>query len=254
MFDYVEEHTMCPKCHLPELTPAVLAVIRCRSRGYSKNKKKGKKVKITKDQRKKSKTGRVKRKKNKRRHSIEDEEEDEEEKVSYEDEPKHNSNNEIQNRIAKDPIFSLHHFLKQHENASFDEITEKIKVLKLAHSLQRGDEIKMVVRVLMEYDKDHKAFIASIKKHKEIFQMFTMRNGDSKIFLATLEKLIALKMDLLEHSYSILNCLYDEDIADEEEILEWHSSVGNNNEAQLIRNKAKPFIKWLRNADHSHEI
>ena len=223
-----------------------------------KNKKKGKKVKVTKDQRKKPKSGGVKRKKNKRkrRPSIEDEEEEEEEeeKVSYEDEPKRNSNHEIQSKIAKDPIFSLHHFLKQHENASFDEITEKIKVLKLAHSLQLGDEIKMVVRVLMEYDKDHKALIASIQKHKETFQMFTMRNGDSKIFLATLEKLIALKVDLLEYSYSILNCLYDDDIVDEEEIIEWYSSVCHNNEALLIRNKAKPFIEWLRNADHSDEI
>merc|ERR1711933_564227 len=109
----------------------------------------------------------------------------------------------------------------------------------------------MAIECLMDCSCDYKALIQSIKKYKQIFETLTIENNDSKIFLASMEELIMHKvigLDFLNHSYAIFYCLYEEDIVDEDEILEWYQNgddeyrIIDQNEAQLIRDKTKPFI------------
>jgi len=241
IFEYVEKYTFCPYCNLPELQPAVLSVIMCRSCGYNKDQ----------NNKNKKKKKRDKKKKKKKQQSKKVKEDANENDVGDIDEMKEDSDDNIQNRMAKDPIFSLSCYVKK-DNVSLDEIKEKIKVLTLAHGLKRNEEIKMIIQALIDYDNDYQAMIESIKNYKQIFEMYTIQNEDVKIFLAVMEQLILCKANLLNHSYAILNCLYDEDIFDEEEILEWYKSnngMVSDNEAQLIRDKALPFIEWLKNDD-----
>merc|ERR1712130_1091308 len=63
IFEYVEKYTFCPYCNLPELQPAVLSVIMCRSCGYNKdqnNKNKKKKKRDKKKKKKKQQSKKVK--------------------------------------------------------------------------------------------------------------------------------------------------------------------------------------------------
>jgi hypothetical protein len=65
----------------------------------------------------------------------------------------------------------------------------------------------------------------------------------------------------LDSVYKILLCLYDNDIVGEEDLLAWadletdKAVIVDQDEAERIREKAAPFIKWLRSleSDDSEE-
>merc|ERR1712062_109469 len=92
---------------------------------------------------------------------------------------------EIKQRLSEDPIFALNHFVddlkskeQESKDISCDVIMEKIKILSLAHSLNREKQIKMVVHCLLRdgnesdpefRDNDgHKVLMESIKKYRSI--------------------------------------------------------------------------------------
>merc|ERR1719229_640506 len=135
-------------------------------------------------------------------------------------------------------------FLKKYENASLSEIYEKVKVLTLAHEMKRDEQIKLVIQGLMGLHNDCKSLIV---KYKQIFSMYTSSDGDARILLASMEEFIVHKAELLNHSHSILECLYDEDLVDADEIMEWYQSVDDDQSG--IRGKVKPFIEWLNEED-----
>merc|ERR1719229_1444551 len=139
-------------------------------------------------------------------------------------------------------------FLKKYENASLSEIYEKVKLLTLAHEMKRDEQIKLVIQGLMGLHNDCKSLIV---KYKQIFAMFTSSEEDARIFLASMEEFIVHKAKLLNHSNSILECLYDEDLVDADQIIEWYQSV--DVAESDIRKKVKPFIEWLNDDDEDDD-
>eukprot|EP00484_Ammonia_sp_Unknown_P024299 CAMPEP_0197051138 /NCGR_PEP_ID=MMETSP1384-20130603/25879_1 /TAXON_ID=29189 /ORGANISM="Ammonia sp." /LENGTH=368 /DNA_ID=CAMNT_0042483653 /DNA_START=154 /DNA_END=1260 /DNA_ORIENTATION=- len=258
LFEYVAEYARCPYCKNEELTPAVLGNVQCKSCGNEQQsdskKKAGKREKRKKQQKKK-----------KKKHSTAEEHESEL-KVDDEDEAEEDANirkqKQLEQRMRSDPDFAFKHFVTQNTEACSDDVMEKVKVLSLAHKLDRKQQIKMIVYGVLQYEQnDYKLLMQSIRKYRTVLEAFTLLKNDTHIFLAYMEEMIMHKAGgdaLLHHAYHIFNCLYDEDIIGEDEVMEWyHSKHGQNpftiirgDEYQTIRNKTKPFVEWLENAEN----
>lgn len=94
-----------------------------------------------------------------------------------------------------------------------------------------------------------------IKVNRLLFLRFTNENQKAqKYLLGGIEQVIKLHKDLLMAKVPhILKVLYDSDIIDEEVLLDWSKKVSrkyvSKEIAQEIHDKAKPFIKWLQEAE-----
>merc|ERR1719249_25606 len=241
IFEYIQRFTICPQCDIPELIPAVLPPVICRSCGHSVGNKSGNKH----------------RKRSKKR-------------SSHKSAVLNPKKEDLRRRLSEDPIFALNHFVddldsKEEEDVSCEGIMEKIKVLSLAHSLDRQQQIKLVVHCLMRYGDDdhgHKVLLESIRKYRSILVRYSLVDGDSDILMGYFEELVMIRSDgdhLLNRFHAILECLYQHDVVDEEEILKWYESVGHefkivtDNDGVVIRKKAEPFIKWLKEAEEEDD-
>jgi len=249
LFKYVKEYAQCPKCTLFELTPAIQPNVCCKSCGW---KQKGG-----------GRVGGGKKKKQKKRKKKKNKKPDISEEKDNDDNDDNDDN--IAQKIANDPIFAFNHYLnnQQQENIKEDDVMEKIKILSIAHKLDRKEQIKLVMYCLLDYDKDdHKLLLKSIQKYSSILETFTLLNDDTPILLSYMEQIIMQKsggVNLVNHAYQILHCLYDEDIVGEDELIEWHQTVDNKHgliskqEAQQLRTKAHTFIKWLEEAEEDED-
>lgn len=241
LFKYVEQYARCPKCRKEELTPAIQPNVKCKSCGWKDKDKGGKKRKQKKRKKKKNK------------------------KIDTSEEKDNDDNTSIQQRIANDPIFAFNHYLKQQSQENIqDGIMEKIKILSIAHKLDRKEQIKLVMYCLLNYQSDdHKLLIQSIKTYSGILETFTLLNDDTPILLSYMEQIIMQRSggsNLLNHSFQILHCLYDEDVIGEDELIQWYETLDGNKyslisktEAQTIRQKAHAFIKWLKEAEEEED-
>ncbi|XP_022709133.1 eukaryotic translation initiation factor 5-like isoform X3 [Varroa jacobsoni] len=112
--------------------------------------------------------------------------------------------------------------------------------------------------VLCELVLDAEA-IKLLKANSQLFRLFTNDNKKAqKYLLGGVEQTIKLHKDaLLAKSAVVLKVLYDEDIVDEDQLLEWAKKVSKRyvgkEFAAQIHEKAEPFITWLKNAEEESE-
>ncbi|CAO1436198.1 unnamed protein product [Diamesa serratosioi] len=97
--------------------------------------------------------------------------------------------------------------------------------------------------------------IAEIRKHRNLLLRFTHDDPKAqKYLLGGVEQIISLNAaKLMEKVAGILKLFYENDILEEKALLEWDSKVSkkyvSKEIAQQIHDKAKPFIKWLQEAE-----
>jgi len=80
-------------------------------------------------------------------------------------------------------------------------------------------------------------------------------------FFGVLEEIIVRRNrdKLLPKTYKILQCIYDNEIASDEQIIHWyesatdHSVIIDKNEADTIRSKAKVFYQWLKDQNDDED-
>eukprot|EP00488_Nonionellina_sp_1-RS-2012_P000337 TRINITY_DN10960_c0_g1_i1.p1 TRINITY_DN10960_c0_g1~~TRINITY_DN10960_c0_g1_i1.p1 ORF type:complete len:140 (-),score=46.11 TRINITY_DN10960_c0_g1_i1:120-509(-) len=102
-------------------------------------------------------------------------------------------------------------------------------------------------------------FLESLKDYKSLMLCFTSIKEDAELFMGVIEEFVCKRNPdaLLGKVYKILECLYDEDIVSEDDILLWaerptHQAMFVEKEdAETIREKATPFVQWLRDNDDS---
>lgn len=96
------------------------------------------------------------------------------------------------------------------------------------------------------------------KPHLAIYKMFT-KNAKQQIgFLGGIERFIGhIKPELLPKIAVILKFIYDEELVDEETFSAWEEKVSkryvDRKVSRTIREKAKPFLDWLKNAEEESE-
>merc|ERR1712130_199414 len=144
---------------------------------------------------------------------------------------------------------------------SYLEILDEIKRISLARKFDQKKKLQLAIEALCKLDTLER-FVESLRKYKVIMQSFTANANDAKVFFGVLEEFVCRRNpdEFLGKVYKIFECLYDEDIVSEEDMIKWDelptdkAVIVEQEEAESIRLKAKPFINWLReNEDDSDD-
>lgn len=144
----------------------------------------------------------------------------------------------------------FYEFVKKHKETGKIENLQK----ELVGEAERLDIKDKAVLVLCELLLGEH-IIQEVKTHRLLFLRFTHGNHKAqKYLLGGLEQVINLHKDtLLAKVPHILKTFYDTDILEEEVLIDWSQKVSkkyvNKDVAQEIHEKAKPFIKWLQEAE-----
>jgi len=121
------------------------------------------------------------------------------------------------------------------------------------HILQRQkgwNDIQVIQNLFMIlFDKN---ILYQINPLSEYIEPFVCLENDQRILLNCLEKLCHIDPTLINNIEDILFGLYDNEIIEEETFYKWYKSMNKNLNikiSQQLRFKAKPFIKWLQEAE-----
>merc|ERR1719192_1563304 len=92
-----------------------------------------------------------------------------------------------------------------------------------------------------------------------VFQSLTGNENDVQILLGVLQEFICkrdLPAEFMNNYYKVLECLYDEEICDENDLLLWADEpldkalFVSRDEMEELKNKSAVFINWLRGNDN----
>ncbi|GBN52267.1 Eukaryotic translation initiation factor 5 [Araneus ventricosus] len=141
-------------------------------------------------------------------------------------------------------------FVKKHKETGNIENLHK-EVVGEAERLDIKDKAVLVLCELLLGEN----ILPEVKTHRLLFLRFTAGNHKAqKYLLGGLEQVIKLHKDALINKVPhILKAFYDTDILEEEVLIDWSQKVSkkyvSKEVAQEIHDKAKPFIKWLQEAE-----
>eukprot|EP00486_Rosalina_sp_Unknown_P000353 CAMPEP_0201567062 /NCGR_PEP_ID=MMETSP0190_2-20130828/7334_1 /ASSEMBLY_ACC=CAM_ASM_000263 /TAXON_ID=37353 /ORGANISM="Rosalina sp." /LENGTH=418 /DNA_ID=CAMNT_0047986597 /DNA_START=42 /DNA_END=1298 /DNA_ORIENTATION=+ len=154
----------------------------------------------------------------------------------------------------------LRNYINSAERSNL-EILDEVKRISLARKYDQKKKLQLAIEALCKLDTLDN-FIETLEKYKAILSTFTKNPADAKVFFGVLEEFVCRRNpdEFLGKVYKILECLYDNDIAEEDDMIKWaeldtdKAVIVDQDEAESIRQKAAPFIKWLReNDDESSE-
>jgi len=139
---------------------------------------------------------------------------------------------------------------------SHSEILDEIKRISLAREFDQKKKLQMTIDALCKLDTLDN-FVDGMTKYKEILATFAENENDAKVFMGVFEEFVCRrnKEQFEDKVYKLLLALYDNDIVDEEDLLKWDALphdkavIVDQDEAQQIREKAAPFIKWLKESE-----
>jgi len=125
------------------------------------------------------------------------------------------------------------------------------EIIGEAERLEIKDKAPLVMCELLMSD----GIVQELKQHRVLFLRLCHENKRAqKYLMGGIELVIKERKDtLLQRVPHILKSMYDDDIIDEEVILDWNKKISKKyvgkELAQEINEKAKPFIKWLQEAE-----
>merc|ERR1712228_530699 len=105
---------------------------------------------------------------------------------------------------------------------SYLEILDEIKRISLARKFDQKKKLQLTIEALCKLDTLDR-FIESLKKYKVILVTFTSNPNDAKVFFGVLEEFVCRRNpdQFLSKVYVIFECLYDEEIVTEEDMIKW---------------------------------
>ncbi|KAL3697935.1 hypothetical protein R1sor_012011 [Riccia sorocarpa] len=100
-----------------------------------------------------------------------------------------------------------------------------------------------------------KGISKEVKEKKQYLSKVTTDEASQILLLKTLETFCApCAPDAGKELALILKMLYDEDILEEDQILEWYDNGDENNTKSIqVRKYAQPFVDWVRDAEADEE-
>jgi len=144
----------------------------------------------------------------------------------------------------------FYEFVKKHKETGTIENLQK-EMVGEAERLDIKDKAVLVLCELLLGEH----ILQEVKTHRLLFLRFTHGSHKAqKYLLGGLEQVINLHKDSLMNKVPhILKVFYDTDILEEEVLIDWSQKVSkkyvSKEVAQEIHDKAKPFIKWLQEAE-----
>lgn len=158
-------------------------------------------------------------------------------------------------KTDKDRMDIIYNLIKSKRDSG--ELAKSLRdVMAEAERLEMKDKVPLVLVELLLTDK----VLAQVKEHKSIFSSFCVDNTKAqKYLMGGLEMLMGREyaVTLMPKVPHVLKAFYDLDILDEEVILDWAQKVSkkyvSKDVAQQLRDKAKPFIDWLEQAEEEDD-
>jgi translation initiation factor 5 len=150
-----------------------------------------------------------------------------------------------------DPLDVFADYIHQHVEASDQDIVNK--------SVELGLRDHKVCVVLSQVLFDAKILSdKQIARRASLLRQFIKNEKCQKGVLGGLERLVGMvHPDLLPKVALILKAFYDEDLIEEDVFLAWGDKASkkyvDRKVSKQIREKAEPFLEWLRNADEDDE-
>jgi len=140
------------------------------------------------------------------------------------------------------------------------EILDEIKRISLAREFDQKKKLQFTIEALCKLDTLDN-FVEGLTKYKGILATFASNENDAKVFMGVFEEFVCRRnpLEFLDTVYKILLVLYDNDIVEEDDLLKWDALphdkavIVDQDEAQSIREKAAPFIKWLKESEESDD-
>jgi len=124
----------------------------------------------------------------------------------------------------------------------------QMKALVVKHQWSETTLLKYVFAALFTDADMRKDFY----KKAKILSYFTTTEKEMKIVLYCLEKHMEAHKKCVEVLPHVLNGFFECCVLDEERILKWYTHPNSKADAKLskeMRDKSKPFIEWLKNAE-----
>lgn len=157
-------------------------------------------------------------------------------------------------KTEKERMDILYELIKAKRDAGMlDDVNVQKEIANEADRLEIKPKVPLLLAELL-FDQN---ILQQIKKYRKLFLRFVYQSNNkktSRYLMGGIEMLISLHKDTLMSKVPIiLKLLYDNDILGEEELIEWSEKVSkkyvSKEMSQEIREKASPFIKWLKEAD-----
>lgn len=129
-------------------------------------------------------------------------------------------------------------------------------IAKAAELEVREDKaITVLVQILLD---ENVVKGKQVEKHANLFKHFATNEKSQKGLLGGIERLVIVSYPKLLPAVSlILKALYDNDLVSEEVFLAWDDKASkkyvDKKDAKLVREKAAPFTKWLREAEEDDD-
>lgn len=142
------------------------------------------------------------------------------------------------------------------------DIVAELRRMQLARSLDEGQKVRMLLEAVCETPQ---GAAAAIKKHARLLAQFTADSLSQKVFLSAFEDLVISQANFMPRVPHMLQAFYEAEpqVLDEDAILMWADASlsliaaagGKERErqAKLVRQKAEPFVEWLRSAEEDDE-
>lgn len=148
-------------------------------------------------------------------------------------------------------------WLLKESNGSKDDLPSDVEIYKRIVELEIADTpetLQVLGQVLFDDD-----IINQIEPHVGL--LTKLINGDEefeKALLGGLERFFGLeKPNLIPQIPKILHGFYDRDLISEEVLIKWGSKVSKKyvpkDVSKKVRKAAKPFVKWLQEAEEEEE-
>jgi len=159
---------------------------------------------------------------------------------------------------VESPVTVLQVFMAQKERTS-QEIIAELRRLQLSRDMDDSKRVKVLLEAVID-TSEPKKITKEFMKNASLLKNFTKDRQSSTLFIQCVEELVGLiEPKLLGKTPMIFQTLYEADVLEEEYILAWADSppeaswLVNKDVAASVREKAAPFISWLREAESGSE-
>lgn len=142
---------------------------------------------------------------------------------------------------------------------SITDIQSEMRRLQLSRGLDEPQKIKVLLEAIID-TADVKSVPAQYTKHAELLQKFAPDKTTAMILLNCIEEQVGVSTPkLLPRTPLILQALYDADVIDEDTAIAWYEAppesswLVKKDVAMSVREKAVPFMNWLKSAEEESD-
>jgi translation initiation factor 5 len=159
---------------------------------------------------------------------------------------------------AESPVTLLKIFMATHKRTPQD-VTAELRRLELSRGLDEPQKFKVLLEAVLDIS-NLKTVPAQFTAQAPLLSHLTSKGGNQActMLIGCIENLVGVvEPKLLSRTPMILQALYEADVLEEEVLLAWADSppesswLVNKEVATNVRDKATPFIDWLKSAEES---